>query len=169
MKEALLLGGIGIASVVLIGYNFVYVPQQNQVKLIQAQVTQEQTNQATQAEVAALLLQVERYRKRLPEEPDPSWLTREVVALAQKSGVQLTFINQEPSQSFEQFTRLAVNLQFHASYHRLGSFIDEIERSEHFIRVEQLIVSPSEKEDSAAIQLILSTLFVPPVVANSSG
>lgn len=162
MKPVFLLGGIGVAIVALIGYNFIYVPRQHEVRVIQTQLAEEQAKQETAAEAAALLHQIERYRKRLPQEPDPSWLVREVVALAQKSSVQIASIAQEAPQSLGPFTLLAATVQVGASYHQLGRFLDDIERSDRFIRVESIQVAPSAGAELASIQLRFSTLFLPP-------
>lgn len=164
MNPSLLLAGIGVAVTGLIGYNAVHKPQQRQLGLVRTQVMEEQTRQQAAMGVAELLHQIEQYRKRLPEEPDPSWLVRQVVALAEQSGVQLTTISQEPPQRFEQFTRLAVRVQITATYHQLGTFLDHIERAPQYLRVEQLEVSRSRSGQAGGqpetVHLMLSTLYV---------
>ena len=164
MKEWFILGGIGIAISVVIGYYGIYVPKHNEVRMIHEQSAQQQLHQQTKTEVASLLQQLGRYHKRLPEEPDPSWLVRQVMEVAEKDGVQLTSIVQNSPEISEQFTRLVVNLQFNASYHQLGTFLDDIERSEQFIRVEQFDLDSVDNQGIAPIQVTLSTLFLPPVV-----
>jgi Tfp pilus assembly protein PilO len=141
-----------------------YVPRLHEMRMIQTQRAQQQATRETEMEVASILQQIERHRKHLPQEPDPSWLVREVVAHAQQSGVQFTSITPETPQQFEEFTRLAVSVQFNASYHQLGNFLDDVERSERFIRVERVEVNRSGNEDLASIQVTFSTLFLPPVL-----
>ena len=170
MKLSLLVGLIGLAAAGFVGYNFIYEPQQAQVHLIQAQIAEEQVHQQTQAEVTNLLQEVDQYRARLPQTTDPSWLVRELVALAQKAGVQLTTINQDSPQAYEPFTRLGATLQFSASYHQLGTFLDAIERSERFIRVERVHLGASDgAHGAAAVEIACSTLFLPPVLPAASG
>ena len=169
-KPTLLLGIIAVAIVCSIAYTSIYVPAQQQVQLIQTQKTKERASQRTQADVAALLKTIEAYRKRLPSEGDPSWLVRETVALAQKAGVEISSINQEDPQKFSGFTRLAVNLQFTASYHQLGAFLDAIEHGDHFIRVDRIGLSRSNSrsgEGMASIKLAFSTIYLPPVLTGS--
>ena len=163
MKPTLLLAGIGLAATLLIGYNFVHKPQQRQLDLVRAQVAAEQARQETAATVAAVLHQIDQYRKQLPDEPDPSWLAQEAMKLAEQSGVQLTTINQEPPQRFEAFTRLAVRLQVTASYHQLGTFLDRLERSSRFIRVEEVDMPGARNatDQMPAISLTLSTVYLP--------
>ena len=169
-KRALLLVVIIVAMVGALAYSGIYVPYQRQVELIQAQKAQEQANQQTQADVASLLHTIEQYHKRLPTEPDPSWLVRETVALAQKAGVQVTNISQEDPQPFAGFTRLAVNLQFAASYHQLGAFLDDIEHADRFIRVDRINVNhtTARNEPLASVQLVFSTIYLPPALPTSS-
>ena len=168
-KPSFLLGIMVVAMVGAFAYTGVYVPSQRQVQLIQAQQTQERANQRTQADVASLLKTIEQDRKRLPKEPDPSWLVRETVALAQKAGLEITSINQEDPQGFPGFTRLAVNLQVTASYHQLGAFLDDIEHAESFIRVDRINLGHTTMRDEAlaSIQLVFSTIYLPPALPKS--
>lgn len=168
MKPTLLIGVIGLALTGWIGYHGIYARQQERVHLIQAQVAQEQANQDAQQQVATLLAQIEQYHKRLPPEPDPSWLVREAVAIGQKAGLELTTITKESPQQFQQFTRLAINLHFTATYHQLGTFLDHLEQSDHFIRVEHLAVNgPQEARGPASVELVLSTIYLQPVVSGA--
>ena len=163
-KPFFLLAGIGVALSALLGYNAIYVPHEKQVRVSRAQLAEEQANQAMQAEVAALLAQVERYRARLPEEPDPAVLVRDVVELAQQSGVQLTTIARGAPEAAQGSgsTRLTVNLTGTASYHELGAFLDALERSERFLRVERFEISRAGNQDVSSVQVSVSTLFLPP-------
>lgn len=164
IKATLLIVVIGLAITGLFGYHMVYVPQQRKVALIQTQIAQSQSDQQSREEVAALFSAVEHYRKRLPESTDPSWLAREVVAIGKAAGVQFATINQQAPEDRVQYTRLTVNLTFSASYHELGAFIDAIEGSEHFMRVDHLVVGPpTPGSEKASIQLVLSTITVPKV------
>ena len=170
MNQTLLLGLIGVALAGLFGYHGIYASKQEQVRVIQAQITEEQANQQAQARVAGSLQELEQHRKRLAPEPDTSWLVREVVALSKRAGVQLTTINQDVPQAFQKFTRLSVSLQFAASYHQVGSFLDELERSERFFHIDRLeITHPAEEEQPPAIQLVVSTLYVPPATTSAVG
>ena len=163
MKPTLLIGIVEVALAGFLGYNMLYLPKQREVQRVRAQQGEERTHQQTQTEVAAYLQQIERYRKRLPPEPDPAWLVRELVDLAKEPGVQLTSISQDEPQSLGQFTRLAVRLQLSATYHQLGSFLDAVERSDHFMRVDRLDIQQQGSTDRPAIQLTFSTLYVSPL------
>ena len=164
MKPTLLIAAVGVALAAFVGYNFIYAPQRNQVGLIRGQIAEERATQQRQAEVAGLLEQLERYRKRLPQEPDPSWLVREAVELTEKVGVQVTTITPDAPKTLGQFTRLGVALQVIATYHQLGNLLDEIERSEHFLQVERMTVSRADEGRPASVSLTLSTLYVPRVL-----
>lgn len=166
MKPTLLIAVIGVAIAGLFGYHGIYVRQQEQVRLIQGQIEQERANQQARADVAALVQEFERYRQRLPAEPDPSWLVREAVELGEQSGVDLKSFTQDAPQPFQKFTRLSVTLQLRASYHQLGMFLDRVERSDHYLHVDSLDVSPQrgeEDDDRASIKVVLSTIHLPPV------
>ena len=165
MKSTLLIGAVILAVMFPVGYNMVYSPQQAKLHAIQQQMAKEQANQQAQIETDALLRQLEQERIRLPKEPNPSWLVSEAVALGEKAGLQLTNISQEPNQALGPYTRLAISLEFSASYHQLGTFLDRVEQSPSYIRVETLTVAPNPNhQELAQIKLILSTAYVPPIM-----
>jgi Tfp pilus assembly protein PilO len=161
MKPTLAVFGIVIASACLIGYYGIHVPAQNEVRLIHAQIAEEQASQTLQSDVSAVLAQIGRYRERLPSETDPSWLAEQVVALAQRAGVHLSSITQDPPLTSPQYTRLSVNLQLAASYHQLGAFLDEIERSPFFIRVDRLSMERVEGSEQGLVRVTFSTIVIP--------
>jgi len=169
MKPSVVLGAIGVAISSFIGYNFIYLPSQKEVKSIHTKIAGEEASQRTQKDVVELLDQIEQSRTRLPKEADTSLLAHEVVALAQKSGVQFSTISQEPPQNFQQYIRLAVTLQLSTSYHQLGSFLDALEHSDHFMRVEQLSVGHTGDDGKASIRLTVSTFYLPPVFKGGAG
>lgn len=162
MRPLLLVGATIVAITGLIGYHRVYAPRRNEVLSIQQQIREEQASQAALQGIVVVLKRLEQYRKRLPTEPDPSWLVREVVQLAQDTGVQFTTIAQEPTRSIDQFTRLAVGLHFTATYHQLGAFLDRVERAEPFILIERVEVSGQRDTNGAGgVRIVLSTLYAP--------
>ena len=167
MKPLPIVFAIIVATACGIGYYGIHVPVQNEVRLIQTQIAEERTSQGTKGDVAAVLKRIERYRARLPGETDPSWLAQAVVALAQKTGVQLTSITQEPLQQFDQYSRLAVTLQLTVSYHQLGAFLDAVESSPHFIRVERLSVDRLDTDERGLVQVTFSTIVLPRLVSKA--
>lgn len=170
MKQMLLIGTIGVALSSLFGYHAVYAPQQKQVRVIQGQIAQEQSDQQARMDVAALLQHLERSRERLAPEADTSWLVREVVALSKRAGVQLATINQDAPAPLQKFTRLGAAFQFSASYHQVGVFLDALEHSDHFFHVEHLDITRASAEgQSSVVRLVVSTLYMPPVAQVLAG
>lgn len=168
MKPTFLFGAIAVAVVAFLSYTMLK-GHQEKIHLIQQQSEHEEAVQNTQADVAVMLRQIDEYRKRLPAQPNPSWLVSEAVALGEQSGLQFTAISQDaPRELQSQFTRLAITLEFAASYHELGRFLDRVEHSNRFMRVEHLdVTSPRERGGQATVQLTLSTVYVPPAVKGS--
>lgn len=152
-----------------IGYYGIHRSKGPEVRLIKTQIAEEQASQGTTGEVAALLGQIERYRGRLPKDADPSWLAQEVESIAQRMGVQVNSITQDAPQPIEQFTHLSVTLQLTATYHQLGAFLDEIERSPRFIRVDRLSVDRLDEDERGRILMTFSTVVVPPLLPAGSG
>lgn len=163
-EQTVLLAIMGVAAGGLLGYNQCYRPQVQKAERIQRQIEQERANQALAGEVAGLFQHVEQYRQRLPKEPDPSWLVQRAIALAQDAGVLLTRITPKVPEEDSQYARLSVRLEFRASYHHLGAFLDRIENDASFFLIEQLdIANPTEQDHQAPIQMTLSTLHVPAI------
>jgi Tfp pilus assembly protein PilO len=170
MKPTLLLAVIGVAITGLFGYHGIYVRQQEQVRLIQTQIGQEHADQTVRADTAALLQELERYRDRLPSEPDPSWLVNEVVVPSERAGIELTALTQDAPQPLQKFTRLSVTLRLRATYHQLGVFLDQLEHSDRYLRVESLDVSPpTDASGIASASVVLSTVYMPPVASLTTG
>lgn len=168
MKPVHLGLAIGLVVAFAVGYNNIYARQQGQARLKRAQILQEQANQKARLETAELINQLGAYRGQLPPEPDPSWLIQQVLPYAEQAGLTVASITQQSPQPFsgkqKSFIRLAVDLQFNATYHELGTFIDLLERSGRFIQVERLSVQSTLAEESRVpIQLTLSTLFISPL------
>lgn len=164
MKRTFLVAIIGVAASGILGYNNCYLPQVAKVRRIGHQIEQEHRNQQLAAEVAGLLRQIEQYQKRLPQEPDSSWLVHQAVTVGQRSGVLLTNIAPAVPEERPQYTRLSVNLQFRASYHQLGAFLDQIENDPSVFLIERLeLTEPTEQNDQATVQMTLSALYVPAI------
>ena len=162
MKPMVVGAAVGLVLAYLVGYNTIYARQRGQAQVIRQQIVQEQKDQRIQHETATVLQQMERYHTQLPQEPDPSWLVHEAMAASQQAGVDIASIQQDNPQVGKQFTRLAITLQFRATYHQLGAFLDRLERSGSFIRVDQLGVGTSKGESKKpSVQLTLSTIYVP--------
>ncbi len=168
MKPFLVVLTIVVATTCGGWYYGIHVPAKNEIRLIQAQSPEERARQNTKEEVATLLAQIKRYRERLPSDADPSWLAQEVVELAQKAGVQLISITQVVPRSLDKFTLLSVNLQLTASYHQLGAFLDEVERSPHFIRVDSFSVDRAETDERGSVQVTFSTIVLPLLVQDAA-
>ena len=170
MKPTVLLGTIGLALAGWLGYHNLYVPAQEQIQSIRAQVAQEQRTQHAQAEVAALLKQIERLRTHLPQEPDSSWLVKEAVALVQGAGLSVTTITQNPPEHLPYYAHLSISLDINASYHQIGLLLDRIEHSPQFLRVERMTMNPAGGGGGPmTVQLVLGTLAVPSGLPQSVG
>lgn len=165
MKSLILGAVVGLALGGMFGYHFLYKSQQKQVGAIYRQISSEQANQGAQKKAAALLQEVQQFKERVSPEADPSWLVQHAATLAREAGVELAAISPENPQSVQSFTRLSVTLSFEAAYHQVGRFLDAIEQSGYFIRVERLTIgAPKDAKGISPVQLTLSTLYAPPTL-----
>ena len=171
MKPTMVSGLIVLCFAAFFGYNTIHLQHRQRLQALQAQLNEEQATQELRVQVAHTLKQIERLRKRLPQEPETEWLVREVGRLAQGAGVQLTSINPQAPKPLQDATQLTVSVQFTAPYHQLGGFLSTIENASSFLRVDSLDVSPSRTaaadEHAADIRMTISTFHVPPLVGAS--
>ena len=149
---------LGIAC--CLGYNYIYVPNQERVTAIQAKITLEKATQQSQSEVATLLEELDKYRKRLPPAPDASWLAKQVVQISEQANIQLKSISQENPQINRPFFKLAVNVEFNSGYHELGAFLDLIERAGSYLQVERLDVEKVGSQGRAAPLTFIHALAI---------
>ncbi len=157
---------LGLAA--FVGYNMIYVPKRQQVNQIQLQIAEEQQTQQAQLEVAKQIVEFEALRKRLPPQPDPSWFTERVLSLASSSEINLSNISQLEAQTYQGFVHYSLQLAFTAPYHKLGAFLDQVERSDAFIRVERLGVQPGKEPGKLPeIDIVLGTVYVPQAMPGS--
>lgn len=162
MKTLVVAGLVAVVVAVPFGYN-IRRRTHAQLAQVRQRIAQEHALQQTQTEIIAAMKQADRYRKRLPSEPNASWLVNEVVALSEQANVPLSTITQSPPQIFPQLTRLAIEIECMVSYHQLGDFLDRLERAEPFIQVEHLeILSKDEQEGALRVRLALSTVYLTP-------
>jgi hypothetical protein len=81
--------------------------------------------------------------------------------------VHLLAISRETPQTFGQGKRLAVHLTLKATYSQIGMFLDDLERGDGFMRVEQLEIDASTKEspdEPMRVSLVVSTIYMAPIV-----
>jgi Tfp pilus assembly protein PilO len=154
-----------LGAAAFVGYNMIYVPKRQQVAQIDLQLAEEQQTQQAQADVAKQIEEFETLRKRLPPEPDPSWFTQRVLSIASNAEISLSNISQIEPQTYQGFVHYSLQLAFTAPYHKLGTFVDLVERSDAFIRVERLsVMPPKEPGLPPQIDVVLGTVYAPPVI-----
>ena len=164
IKPTLVSGLIVLCFAAFFGYNTIHLQHRQRLQQLHAQLSEEQATQALRVQTAQTLKDIERLRKRLPQEPETEWLVREVGRLAQGAGVQLTSINPQAPKPLQDATQLTVSVQFTAPYHQLGGFLSTIESATSFLRVDSLDILPSHSaatEHAADIRMTISTFSVP--------
>ena len=160
LKPSRLSGVIILALAGAVGYQMIYLRTQRQIGVLKQELTQAEQAQALRAQLAASLTDIERFRKRLPPEPETGWLLHAIGSLAQETDIQLTTILPQPPKPLQDFTYLAVNLQFTTSYRNLAKLLDLVEHANAFIRVDEVELARTPQE-TAQVKLVVSTLSVP--------
>jgi Tfp pilus assembly protein PilO len=157
-------GAIVLALAGHFGYHHIYLKGQEEIRQARDVLQKAQALGGGKSQLASSLWVAEEYRKQLAPEGDVDWLVQEVGRIAQEAEVQLAAISPQRPRDIDGYTHLAVSLKFASSYHQLGHFLSRLESLPHHIRVEELEVTRADSsEQGIAIQLLLSTLYVPPL------
>ena len=163
LKPSRISGLIILVLAGMTGYQMVYLRTQQQLVVLNQELARAGQTQALRAQVAASLSELERFRKQLPSEPETGWLIRAVGSRAQETGIQLTTIMPQSPKLLQDFTYLAVNLQFTASYRDLMKLLHRLEQAHAFIRIDEIELSRTPQE-IAQVRLVVSTLHVPALI-----
>lgn len=158
----------GVVVLVLagyVGYHGVHRRYQQEMTQLQAQLHDRQEVQDMRTQLAGALGTLERKRQRLAPMPSVDWLVQEIDTIAAATGLRLTRIVPQRPESVDDFTRIAVSLEFSASYHELGTFVSSLESGPHLIHVDSLAIgrAASEEEGTSAMTLLVSAWYVPPL------
>lgn len=162
-KPALISGVLVAAIAGYVGHQTIYRDYRRTMTVLRAQLTDYQQTQGSRVQVAQSLQEIERLRKRFPQNLETEWLLREISRLAEEAHLQLTTIlptSPKKVLGVEEVMTLSVALEFTASYHQLGKFLSILESAPVFIRVDELILARNE-QGLAKVQLTLSTVYVP--------
>ena len=109
--------------------------------------------------------EVEKLRTALPSEEELPAVIERLSGLASQTGVKLQLITPSPPASGPAlYKEIPIDIEALAGFHQLGTFLDILERSDRFMRVERLRVARQDRGRPAAVQLVISTIYVPPVV-----
>jgi len=165
MKLSVVSGILVFVFGAILGWQRVHGPAEARLGEVTKQLAAERETHRVREQVAGLLRETEEFRKRLAPEPDSAWLVREVGKLAEAAQIELTSIAPQSPKPVQEFTGLAVAVQFSSSYHELGRFLSVIESSYAFIRVDELSIAKDLREHDPdgrpLVKLTLATLHAP--------
>lgn len=162
-KPTAISGLLVMALAGYVGHQMIYRTYQRQRQALQARMADQQQAQTLRTQAARAIEEIEQFRKRLPAEPEPEWLVREVNRLADETHIQLTTIAPTPPRALEGLDgcmTLTITVHFAASYRQLDTFVSALEHAPVFLRVDELTLTRSG-EGTANIQLTISTVYVP--------
>ena len=167
MKPELISGTIILAFAAYFGYHDGYVRPQDALGQIAKQRREAEQVRELRTHVAATLTTLEEQRQSLPRKLDSDWLMQEIGRLAREAGLRLTSLTPQSPRQFSDGTLLSVSANFTSSYHHVGQFVSRLESSESLLRVDELELTPDPGRQGnglANIRLLVSTLYVPPVI-----
>jgi len=167
MKPELISGTIILAFAAYFGYHDGYVRPQDALGQVAKQRREAEQVRELRTRVAATLTTFEQQRHSLPRKLDPDWLMQEIGRLAREVGVHITSLTPQAPRQFSDGTLLSVSVNFTTSYHNLGQFVSRLESSGALLRIDELELTPDPGRQGtgvANIRLLVSTLYVPPVL-----
>ncbi len=163
MKPSALTGVVLLALAGYVGYHALYLPLQKTLRGLQGQLQESQQTYDLRKGLANSLEKLKTLRQRLAPNAETEWLVREVNRLAESVGIKppLSITPQRPAK-LQEFTSLAVTVEFDTTYHQLGQFISSLERAESFLRLDEFQLMPSER-GAARVRLTVSAVHLPPL------
>ena len=116
-----------------------------------------------------LKLKIENYKKRFPYENEIPALLEHLSKTAKDSGVKILAIKpvnpdaktrQELQQSGGLFLEMPIKIEASSGYHQLGVFINKLENSERFVKVNDFKIAGEDNPNIHSIDLVMSTFVL---------
>ncbi len=111
-----------------------------EVKELNRQIEYEKQRNALLDKLNHFQGQLDQYKKQLPPSADAKWLMNQITELAKSSGLELLSIQPEKLTPSPHFHESAVRVGIECSYHELGVFLQRIESSPIFLRIQKLVL-----------------------------
>jgi len=159
LRNKVLLVGIAMAFFSLwYGYNKIYVPAKNAAKQMKMDISQEGINTNISRRLAALEEQLNGYQHVFARGADVPWLVDKISNAAVASGLNVVSLDSKPLARKKQFVYSKADLTATGTFHQLGDFISQLERSKDFVRVEKLLFK--KNKDLIKAEMVISAYFV---------
>lgn len=154
------------------GYYFtLYVPAQEKLAAMNAELTKLQAQHAEQQKILAdlpkfrqelkeLQVQFDESLKLLPNTREiPSLLTN-ISKLAQESGLKILLFQPKPELNKGFYAEIPVEMKVEGKYHDFGYFCDRISKLERIVNVNNMqLTAPKQKKDSGGYPANLEASF----------
>ena len=150
---------IGIAVALLLialGISFKIIQNSNKkiIKLNQL-IEREGKRNFLLSEMQQMQKEFIRYKQKLPSTTDTNWFINEITTFAKSAGVNLISVQPEKIISAGDIREIPIRIVIECGYHPLGSFVEAIENTSIFLRVEELVLQKvatqqTEKDEGQA-------------------
>ena len=129
-----------IVLTLFIGVVFVYIPFNNKVKDLRADILKERDRNILIGKIRAFGKHLKVYEERIPENKGVSWLINTVSDIASKQQIEISSIKPGTPENRQLYTKLYVVLDTVSDYEKLGKFVSKIESSKKFLRIENAAI-----------------------------
>jgi type IV pilus assembly protein PilO len=118
--------------------------------------------------------QIAYFEKRLPNSPEAPELFEQLKQMAWQTGIRYTSFDRIEPVKHKMYTEIPMKISLVVDYHGLGAFINRIENSDRFAKVDNIdIQTNTEDYTRQVVELNLSTFIFqsnsPEEIAESSG
>jgi len=144
-KLTILICGVILIIAVFFGYNNIYILQIQRIEERKRQFLLELDKNKVAYKISAVQKKIDRHIKHFPESADTSWLVPKVSAKVRKSKAEFVAIEPKEIKHYDKFDVISVRLTLKGSYHSLGKFINEIENSDKYMRINSVKILKSYK------------------------
>lgn len=118
--------------------------------------------------------QIAYFERRLPNSPEAPELFEQLKRIAWQTGLRYTAFDRLPPVKHKMYTEILMSISLIVDYHGLGEFVNRIETSDRFAKVDNIDIQTNPDDYSRQkVELNLSTFIFqsnsPEEIAQSSG
>ena len=129
---------IGIFLIIaILARKIVYNPQVEKIKTIEKQIAEEKEKTYILKEIGKIERALNFYRSPASSE-EATWILDEITRIAKDTGVRIIALEPRASEEQKVYIKLPIKLMVECSYHELGYFLSQIERSKRFLKIDEL-------------------------------
>jgi len=153
MEKNMLFGILVVVCIgCLIGFNFIYLPKVEELRLLEKRQKEEEDKKVLHDEMIRLSNRLNSYeRQSIPTGKEEIELLNSVRDIA--GDAQVGVISLVPQSTYAKrkrfFEKYSLTISFSGTYHHLGDFISMVENNDKFLKIDRLEFNTVQQQEAA--------------------